>query len=369
MIDLLQYSRLLSDQNVIIQNHQSPQTIGGSEKMPSKVRTKKCRCFLFLFALLLPMIGASKELEPRIIKGYECDITAYPFLVSLPQITGFFCGGTIITLDWVLTTAHCVDMGMVKQKLMRVVAGSNYRIGFGLNITEEGLHQVRTVKEAKLHENFVEAKQEDAPEFDLAVLKMNRSFELSSNVKPALLPYKGFTQHCLYTVAAGWGRTTEDRHFLTNNQTDSLIAGMLPLRCGRLKIEMSKCEKTFRNFGEWNICAVKSTGPRGGQTCKGDTGGPLLCESNVACVDGGVSHIVVGITAKSDFECSLTQAVVFMRVEFWMNWIRRMGIDFPRGTGPGGKGMEGFKDFVASGVVFRSFFLMNVVSLVLFTIW
>lgn len=45
----------------------------------------------------------------RIINGQIVDISTVPYIVSLINGMGQFCGGTIVTERHVVTAAHCLD--------------------------------------------------------------------------------------------------------------------------------------------------------------------------------------------------------------------------------------------------------------------
>jgi len=48
-------------------------------------------------------------LNPRIVGGNDAAEGLRPWMVGLNEVTGeHFCGGSLITNEWVLTAAHCV---------------------------------------------------------------------------------------------------------------------------------------------------------------------------------------------------------------------------------------------------------------------
>ena len=48
----------------------------------------------------------------KIVGGATAVKGEFPFLVSLQDLAGHFCGGSLIAKDWVLTAEHCVVDGI-----------------------------------------------------------------------------------------------------------------------------------------------------------------------------------------------------------------------------------------------------------------
>ena len=67
-------------------------------------------CFLPIAECGVP--GTFAEAHSRITGGSESPPHKYPWMASLFMHQGadtFFCGGTLLTNEWILTAGHCVD--------------------------------------------------------------------------------------------------------------------------------------------------------------------------------------------------------------------------------------------------------------------
>ena len=53
--------------------------------------------------------NSKENILTKIIDGTETAINEYPWIVSLQLANYHFCGGSLISENWVLTAAHCVD--------------------------------------------------------------------------------------------------------------------------------------------------------------------------------------------------------------------------------------------------------------------
>lgn len=101
-----------------------------------------------------------------IVGGVDADISSFPYQVSLATFendsgeisTSHFCGGSVISVDWVLTAAHCVTRKHPDDILVRV----------GTSTLDEGgsLHEVTKII---LHANYNENIDETN---DIALLKV-----------------------------------------------------------------------------------------------------------------------------------------------------------------------------------------------------
>lgn len=121
-----------------------------------------------LFLSALP----SQKLDPsngKIVGDKGVPIEKFPFQVSL-QIFGLhYCGGVIISREWVLTNADCAEPHL------KVRAGSNIPFSGG------SMHQV---DQYIIHENYT---KEPLPRNDIALLRVSPLFEFDSTRQPIKL--------------------------------------------------------------------------------------------------------------------------------------------------------------------------------------
>ncbi|NXT77189.1 OVCH2 protein, partial [Zapornia atra] len=200
------------------------------------------------------------NLFTRIVGGNQVKQGSHPWQVSLKRRQNHFCGGTIVSAQWVVTAAHCVlDRNLLQY--LSVTAGEH-----DLRIRESG-EQTLPIKNAIKHPKFDPRRPMN---YDIALLKLDGAFNFSSSVLPACLPDPGEKFEAGYIcTTCGWGRLNEN--------------GVLPqvLYEVNLPILNSKeCSRALSTLkkpiqGDTIMCAGFPDG--GKDACQGDSGGPLLC--------------------------------------------------------------------------------------------
>ncbi|NXU05437.1 ACRO protein, partial [Buphagus erythrorhynchus] len=135
----------------------------------------------------------------RIVGGTGAKPGAWPWTVSIqhPRIPGLghWCGGSLITAEWVLTAAHCFDK-IKKIGILNVVIGAT-------QLTQPGQGaEVRRIKRLVRHENY---KRSDITN-DIALLELNEPVECSPYIQVACVADPTVRvselQNCWI---AGWG--------------------------------------------------------------------------------------------------------------------------------------------------------------------
>jgi secreted trypsin-like serine protease len=246
---------------------------------------------------------------PFIIGGSETTISSAPWMVQLAYYDdatgdGYFCGGTLVAPNKVLTAAHCVA-GLDWTKNGAVLAGAS-------DLYDSANGTVAGVWRQWNHPKYNAA----AIQNDVAVLTLDRPLDIPT------LRLAASNDDALYTagrdsVVYGWGLTSgADGADLSVK----LKTAQLPL------VADATCDSAMQSvlgeddFAEGSmLCAgTPATGGDAGTTtpCNGDSGGPLVSGGKII---GIVSWGVQGCTAQGAYP-------VFTKVKSY-TWAAQPRID------------------------------------------
>jgi hypothetical protein len=212
-----------------------------------------------------PTPTADGDVSGQIVGGGPADPGEWPWQVAL--IDGSyggtdywpsqFCGGSLITPQWVLTAAHCVVVSgnPIPASAVDVVAGV-------YDLTNSSGSQRRDVTQIIVHPSYA------FPYNDIALLKLASPVTIGGTgaSKTAVVPLVSASIDDLATEMSwvtGWGNTESSPAF-----PEELYEVEVPI------ITNDLCNLSYGGIVPSMLCAGYEDG--GKDACQGDSGGPLV---------------------------------------------------------------------------------------------
>ncbi|XP_070502642.1 serine protease easter-like [Chironomus tepperi] len=264
------------------------------------------------------------DFENRIYGGNRTEIDEYPWMALLgyskPQNKkGFHCGGVLINHRYVLTASHCVNGKDIPQTWTL----SHVRLGEWDTAQEvdcdDSFKNERVCSQPPIDVNIVERIPH--PQYDpynnnqfndIAMLRLEHPIEYTEFIKPICLPIdptlrgNDFIKQTL--SVAGWGKT------------EKLSASNLKLKVNVDGVSNADCNRVYNNeqrqIIDTQVCAG---GKKGQDSCRGDSGGPLMRQNE----RGNPPYwYLAGLVSYGPSPCGLENwPGVYTRVGKYIEWI------------------------------------------------
>lgn len=232
--------------------------------------------------------------KTRIVGGETADPGSWPWQVSLQRNGFHFCGGSLITEEYILTAAHCFQGSGYTTSGLAVVLGED-------SLSTSSSNQVsRSVSRIINHGGY----DSDSNNNDISLLKLSSPVTFTDYIQPVCLTAADTSPDVGSNVwVTGWGTLSS--------------GGSSPDRLQEVQVPVVSQSQCASSYGSQNIDIndnMLCAGEAGKDSCQGDSGGPLVYKINGTWAQGGVVSFGIG--------CALSSFPgVYARVSQYMTWI------------------------------------------------
>lgn len=245
----------------------------------------------------------------KIVGGSQAEVESQPWIAGIFQnirgVDHFLCGGSLIDPCWVLTAAHCFHTPSKKPQNKSI-----YKVFLGksiLNVTDDK-EQVFMVDDIISHPDFTD--DTGGNENDIALIRIRTTFGQcaveSKYVRTVCLPEKNlYLRDNTQCEISGYGK----QDFYDIYYAQRLMSATVNL------ISQTKCKYEYYDnirVTDNMVCAGDPIWMT--DACKGDSGGPMVCEHN-----GRMT--LYGIVSWGDGCAKENKPGVYTRVTQYLNWI------------------------------------------------
>merc|ERR1712142_1072269 len=234
----------------------------------------------------------------RIVGGFEAEPNQWPWQVALFVDNAWFCGGALISENYVLTAAHCVD------------GASYFDIMAGAQNVKESSEPNRVEITSFNGWTHPQWSPNDLAN-DIALIELPSPITFNDYIKPSCLPDAGDTADPDELVTAtGWGKPSDNA---------GGISPVLRMVEDLPTITNAECN-AVHGIVQAGVVCIDTTGGKG--TCNGDSGGPLNMKFDVKDGAAGQKWKQIGVVSfGASAGCEVGYPAGFSRTEYYRDWL------------------------------------------------
>ena len=265
--------------------------------------------------------GEGGGFSTRIVGGSSISISQAPWQVALIDLqkannyAGQFCGGSLISAQWVLTAAHCV----VSSSSGLLFPAPRLGIQVGSATLSTNQLSALTVERIVVHPSY----RSNSYNHDIALVKLSAPVELTLGSVEAIPLVRGPVPHYSPGFVSGWGQTgmTTPWGDVYDYRFPSVLEGAVVF------VSDPGCwGQPPRGFNP-SLMVCAGTDGWWQDTCQGDSGGPL------AVLLSGTNYLA-GVTSWG-YGCAWADPGVYTKVSNYVQWIDQYNfLDFSSAATP-----------------------------------
>nr|AAZ78212.1 trypsin [Blattella germanica] len=244
--------------------------------------------------LVASCLGAATRARPRprligrIVGGENANIEDLPYQLQFEYYGSLMCGASIISSDWVVTAAHCVD-GVSADE-------ASFRAGSSASGSGGSVHQASQLSANPQYDYWT-------IDFDIAVARVSTPFSFGAGVQAISLATSEPSAGEVATVS-GYGTTSSG-----GSLPNQLQVVQVPI------VDRQQCNEAYADYDGITANMICAAVPEGGKdSCQGDSGGPLVVGGKLAgivswgvgCGSPGYPGVYSNVATLRDFVVSET---------------------------------------------------------------